>query len=186
MPAARARPWACSRLEVPWLTEGFTSAALDSLAHQFGVFPAQSHRALADCETGIWLLAQRLPRSGRPVLGALLERALSPSLRLWAVGAPPDARGLLRARGYRWMPAARDGIARSWWVEVAPEMGESERAWLSRNVYGAGAHAAIEVRRVDALSRWRADPADCAVEHGIASTQAIAPRGGDIVRDRCR
>ena len=79
VPAARERPWACSRLEVPWITEGFTSAALDSLAYQFGVFPAGSHRALADCETALWLLAQRLPRSGRPVLGALLERALVPS-----------------------------------------------------------------------------------------------------------
>ena len=186
VPAARERPWACSRLEVAWLTEGFTSAALDSLAHHFGVFPARSHRALADCETGLWLLAQHLPRSGRPVLGALLERALSPSLRLWAVGASPDARGLLRARGYRWMPVARAGIARSWWVEVAPEMGKSERAWLVRNVYGAGAPAPIVERRVDALCRWRADPADCAVEHGIASTQAIAPRRGDIVRERCR
>ena len=70
------------------------------------------------------------------------------------------------------MPVARDGIARSWWVEVAPEMGASERAWLIRHVYGAHTPAPIVARRVDALSRWRADPADCAVAHAIASTFA--------------
>ena len=161
MPAARERPWACSRLEVPWEAEGLAGAALHCLACAYGVFALERHRALADCETGLWLLAQRLPRSGRPVLGALLERALAPSVRLWTGGAPPEARGRLRARGYRWMPLAHAGIPRSWWVEVAPEMAESERRWLIRNVYGPGAAAPIVARRVDAHSRWRSDPADC-------------------------
>ena len=186
IPAARERPWACSRLEVPWLAEGCTSAALDALACHYGVFPARSHRALPDCETGLWLLAQRLPRSGRPVLGVLLERALRPSLRLWAVGAPPEARGLLRARGYRWMPVARRGIARSWWVEVAPEMGDSERAWLARHVYGEGAAAPVVARRVDALCRWRADPADCADARTPDAPAALSLRRAAVVRGRGR
>ena len=184
VPGARERPWACSRLEVPWLAEGCTSAALDALAWHYGAFPTRSHRALPDCETGLWLLAQRLPRSGRPVLAALLGRALSPTLRLWAVGAPPEARGRLRARGYRWMPVARGAIARAWWVEVAPEMGESERAWLIQHVYGASARAPIVARRVDASCRWRSDPADCADAHVIDATAAIAPRRSDIVGGR--
>ena len=186
VPAARERRWACSRLEVPWLAEGFTIAALDSLTHHYGVFPARSHRALADCETGLWLLAQRLPRSDRAVLGVLLERALKSSLRLWAVGAPPEARGLLRARGYRWMPAPRCGIARSWWVDLAPEMGEAERAWLARHVYGEGVPAPVVARRVDAHCRWRADPADCADARTPDSPASRAPRRRAVVRGRGR
>lgn len=162
VPAARERAWAFSRLEVPWYAEGCPSTTLDGLASHYGVYAPERHRALPDCETGLWLVAQRLPRSHRPVLAALLERVRTPTLRLWAVGAPPEARGVLRARGYRWMPVARAAIARSWWREVAPEMEACERAWLTDNVYGPGAPAPIVRRRVDALSRWRADPADCA------------------------
>ena len=168
---ARERPWACSRLEAPWYAEGCPSTTLECLAYHYGVYPAERHRALADCETGLWLLAQRLPRSDRPVLGAVLARALSPSLRVWAVGAPPEARERFRARGYRWMPAPRGDLPRAWWTDLDPEMLECERAWLAQAVYGSvpGVSRAgrpgpgtLAVRRISARTRWRADPADCA------------------------
>ena len=77
---------------------------------------------------------------------------------------------MLRARGYRWMPEARNGIARSWWTEVEPGMVESERAWLNAEVYEAFRPAyltgpaafELELRRVTARERWRSDPAACA------------------------
>ena len=59
-------------------------------------------------------LAQRLPVSGDTVLAAMRRRALTPTVRLWAIRAPFESKELLRARGYRWMPEMRDGIERSW------------------------------------------------------------------------
>ena len=57
LPAARARPWACTRAEVPWTAEGFASQALHCLLCAYGVYARDRHRALADCEAGVWLLA---------------------------------------------------------------------------------------------------------------------------------
>ena len=71
LPDARARPWACTRAEVPWTAEGFASQALHCLLCAYGVYARDRHRALADCEAGVWLLAQRLPVSGEPVLARL-------------------------------------------------------------------------------------------------------------------
>ena len=161
MPAARARPWACSRAEVPWTEEGFASQALHCLLCAHGVFARDRHGALADCEAGVWLLAQRLPVSGDTVLAALRRSALRPTTRLWAVRAPFEARDTLRARGYRWMPEMRNGIARAWWTDVEPEALETELAWLRESVY-RGYWACLPVggiptREVSAFERWRAD-----------------------------
>ena len=164
VPAARARPWACTRVEVPWTREGFASEALHCLLCAYGVYARERHRALADCEAGVWLLAQRLPVSGEPVLAALRRRALAPTIRLWAVRAPRTEKETLRARGYRWMPHARCGIGRSWWTEVDPDELESEVAWLRETVYGAWwpylPSGGLPHRPVSAFERWREDPVD--------------------------
>ena len=166
LPAARARPWACSRAEVPWTEEGFASQALHCLLCACGAFARDRHRALADCEAGVWLLAQRLPVSGGTVLAALRRSALRPTTRLWAVRAPFEAKEALRARGYRWMPQMRNGIVRAWWTDVEPAALENELAWLRERVY-RGDRAClpvggIPIREVSAFERWRADPADLA------------------------
>ena len=166
VPTARARPWACSRAEVPWTEEGFASQALHCLLCAYGVFGRDRHRALADCEAGVWLLAQRLPVSGATVLAALRRSALAPTTRLWAVRAPFEAKEALRARGYRWMPEMRNGIERAWWTDVEPAALENELAWLRESVY-RGFWACLPVggiptREVSAFERWRADPADLA------------------------
>ena len=135
LPAARARPWACTRAEVPWTAEGFASQALHCLLCAYGVFARDRHRALADCEAGVWLLAQRLPVSGDSVLAAMRRRALTATVRLWAIRAPFESKELLRARGYRWMPEMRDGIERSWWTDVEPDEVESELEWLREAVH---------------------------------------------------
>ena len=121
LPVARARPWACTRAEVPWVAEGFASQALHCLLCGYGVFARDRHRALADCEAGVWLLAQRLPVSGELVLAAMRRRALTPTVRPWAIRSPFESKEALRARGYRWMPEMRDGI---------------ELVWLREMVYG--------------------------------------------------
>ena len=71
------RAWACTRAEVPWIGEGFASQPLHCLLYAYGVFARDRHRALADCEAGVWLLEQPLPVSGRSVLAAMRRRALT-------------------------------------------------------------------------------------------------------------
>ena len=166
LPASRARPWACTRAEVPWIAEGFASQALHCLLCAYGVYARDRHRALADCEAGVWLLAQRLLVSGESVLAAMRRRALTPTVRLWAIRAPFASKEALRARGYRWMPEMRDGIERAWWTDVEPDEAESELAWLREAVYGGTwgylPPGGILQRRVTAYERWRADPSDLA------------------------
>ena len=54
------------------------------------------------------------------------RRALTPTVRLWAIRAAFETKEVLRARGYRWMPEMRNGIERSWWTDVEPD--EAERS----------------------------------------------------------
>ena len=162
LPAARALPWGCSLRDVPWTAHGCPSAALHCLACHYGVFARDRHRALADCEVGVWLLAQALPGSNQRVLAALRESAWRETVRLWAVYARIRHKDTLKGRGYRWMPERRDGIERAWWTEVAPESVDAELQWLRETVYAGGLFPPIPRRRVTARERWRADPADVA------------------------
>ncbi len=82
-----AKAWACSMTEVPWREESIEGAKLDYLAYRYGFF-YDAHRATGDCLAGIHLLAQLLPVSGATVLAALLERARSKTMRIWAEGSP--------------------------------------------------------------------------------------------------
>ena len=167
LPPIRAVPWACSMRDVPWTEHRCPSTALHCLACQYGVFARDRHRALADCEVGVWLLAQALPDTDRPVLAALLEHARRETVRLWAARAPFHTKDALRARGYRWMPRASGGIDRAWWTELAPELVGAELEWLRENVY-AGRLPHLPQRRAGALDRWREDPADTACRKAAA------------------
>ena len=129
---------ACSWHEVPWDPAAFPSRALACLLCAYGAFSPDRHRALADCEAGVWLLTQQLPSEDRTVFAALRETAATPTIRPWAAGAPFDAKDELKAKRYRWMPEDRNGIPRSWWTDVAP--------------------ADLPRREVTARDRWRADP----------------------------
>ena len=161
LPAARKKPWACSRAEVPWTAERFASQALHCLLCTYGVFAAERHRALADAEAGVWLLAQTLPVSGETVLAAMRRQALTPSERLFAVRAPFESKDQLRARRYRWMPEMREAIERCWWLELAPEQLDAELEWLSETVYRGAMYFPLPRRRVTAFERWRPDPTGC-------------------------
>ena len=78
--------------EPPWREERFEGLKLAYLASQSGV-SYDKHRALHDCHATLHLLGRPLPASGRTALVHLLERARTPSFRLWAEAA-------LRAQGY--------------------------------------------------------------------------------------
>ena len=94
------------------------------------------------------------------------RRALTPTVRVWAIRAPFESKEVLRARGYRWVPEMRNGIERAWWTDVEPGEEEAELVWLREEVYGGMWHllplGGIPRRRVGAFERWREDPADLA------------------------
>ena len=114
----------------------------------------------------MWLLGRQLPVTGETVLAAMRRRALTPTVRLWAIRAPFESKEALRARGYRWMPEMRNGTERAWWTDVAPEEEQAAHAWIRETVFGgmwrylpAGG---VPRWRVGAFGRWREPPADVA------------------------
>lgn len=132
-PAFIAKPWACTMSDVDWKSEGFEGRRLGELLAAFGLF-FDAHRASDDCEAGVALLAQTLPRSGRRVFETLLATARKPCWRVFAVEAPYDARESLRQRGYRWNAAAEFG-PRSWWVDLDLTRVESELRFLENEIF---------------------------------------------------
>ena len=142
------KPWACTLTSVDWLREGFSAGKLDYLGMQFGWF-YDGHRALADCEACLALLAQTLPKSGNRVMSIVREAALQDDYLVRAVDAPYDLRAKLKQRGYRWRPAdLQDG--KVWWTTTTEP--EAEIAWLRAEVYGR--EAPIPVHPITACERF--------------------------------
>ena len=155
VPAARGRPWACSRLEVPWRAAGAPSDALHCLLCHYGVFASRRHRALADCEAGVWLLGQRLPGTGRGVLAVLVEAAQAETVRLWALGSPLAAKGRAPRAGLPLDAGAAGGdsagvVDRGGAGARRVRAGVARRGGLRRGARAGGAAAGERAR---ALSR---------------------------------
>ena len=127
MPGLVGAAWACSAGDVDWLANGFDGRKLGHLLMQMGLFN-DAHRALADVVSLLHVLAHRCD-DGRTIMGQMLETAATPSLRIEAVGAPFEQRGLLKARGYKWDPRNR-----VWWCEIGEDEQEAETLWLQREV----------------------------------------------------
>lgn len=143
-------PWACSLEQVPWLEEGFEGTKLPYLLMRAGMFH-EAHKADADCHAALALLSLPLPKCGVPAFSKLLEAALAPTFRFWAVGAAFELKGVLKARGYRWNNGDH-GTPRSWYRDV-PESGrEQEAAFLGAHMRFSGVDATIT--EIDAMSRF--------------------------------
>lgn len=144
------KPWACSMTEVDWAMEGYEGTKLAYLAVGAAFF-YERHRATHDCLAAIELLARRQPVSGRPALAQLLEKARTPSWRIWAENSPFDLKDALKARGYRWN--AEGGAApRAWFIDVADDAREAEEAFLKSEIYRG--EVDLLVRRIDAYDRF--------------------------------
>ena len=97
------------------------------------------------------------------VFAALRQQASASTVGMWAVRAPFQAKGRLKARRYRWMPESRGGIPRSRWTGLAPEREAAEIDWPrehDRHPVGARAPLTKEFRQrpnTD-IDRWRRDP----------------------------
>lgn len=149
-PVFANKHWACSLADVPWASAGIGSAKLDYLSMRFGMFH-EAHRAIADCEMLLEILARPLPGTEEPALKVLLETARQPTWRLWALDSPYDLKDRLKARGYRWGDGA-DGNPKCWFRDVPEADLEAEKAYLEAEIYAAP----FEPRcvRITALTRY--------------------------------
>jgi len=144
------KPWACSMSEIDWTGEGFEGTKLAYLAGAAGFF-YERHRAQHDCLAAVELLARRHPGSGRTGLEQLLERARTPTWRIWAENSPFDLKDQLKSRGYRWNGEAVGG-PRAWFIDVTEVAREAEIHFLKTEIYRG--EIDLLVRRIDAYDRF--------------------------------
>lgn len=133
--------WGCSLDQVNWSLEGFGSAKLEFIAFRCGLF-YDAHRALADSHAlSRCLVDCELPSTGAPVLKTLIGMCAQDDYRVFANGAPFEAKDVLKQRGYRW-----DGEKRLWHKTLrgAQSMHE-ELDWLRDAVYSRPARVQVEV-----------------------------------------
>lgn len=129
LPDAAGLPWACSMMEIDWLSHGYDGRKLGHLLNQAGFYHG-GHRASADVDAVIQLLRQT-SGEGRPLFSHLLEASAQPSWIVRAVGAAFAQKDALRRRGYRWNPDIK-----VWWREIPDKDRTAEEWWLASNVYG--------------------------------------------------
>lgn len=142
-------PWACSATDINWKAEGVSSYRLENLLGHFGYFH-DAHRAISDCEALLFILSQPLPVSEGTGFAALLRAARRPAARIFAEGAPFDARHSLKRRGYRWNDG-QNGYPRAWWRDVDPDAVDDELAFLASHE----THPEALVLRMSARDRFR-------------------------------
>jgi len=145
-PAFAGMHFACSLDEIPWDRWNMRSAKLDYLGYRFGLFH-EGHRARADVDMLLALLAQAAPDGEEGLLSLLLASARAPSWRVHAVGLPIENKDFAAARGYRWNDGKFNTL-RAWWIETRDE--KAERNFLA----GIGCRSP-KVFRQTARERYR-------------------------------
>lgn len=131
-PAFAGVPWACTCTQIPWREAGFGGTKLAYLAVDHGFF-FDPHRASADCLALLELLRRPFRDTGSTTLAVLLEAARRPSCRIHAIGAPFEAKALLKARGYRWSDGSQG--PRAWHIEIDEAQLETELRYLREAIY---------------------------------------------------
>jgi len=169
-PAFAGMHFACSLEEIPWDRWNMNSTKLDYIGFRFGLFH-EGHRARADVDMLLALLARTAPDGEEGLLSLLLASARVPSWRVHAVGLPIDHKDHASARGYRWNDG-KFGTPRAWWIETRDE--KSERSFLA----GLGCRNPLVVRQT-ALERYRSLAArvEAAADAGATRTRTGTGRG---------
>ena len=147
----KTKPWACSFKQVPWSTLKVRSAKLDYIAITAGLF-FEAHRALADCEALLHLMA--IPsQEGSTPFSHLLANHQDSQVKIYAVGSPFDSKDKLRERRYAWNPEGQGRYSKCWSKKIRKAEVQDEMAWLSANVYGRSA-INLPVEEVSPLNRY--------------------------------
>ena len=69
----------------------------------------------------------------------LIEKSTIPYYKISALGSPFETKDILKARNYLW-----DSKNKYWWTRVVFSEVESEKKWLSENIYSGYFQGMVE------------------------------------------
>lgn len=134
--------FACSGVDVNWLSFGSRLTNLEFLAYKVGRVFFEGRRTLSMAELLVHILAVEVPDMGTP-MAELLGNSRSMFYRVWAEGASAEAAPLLKAAGYELCTNAMPfDLKRTWFREVPNYQAELE--WLSENILPAGTQVSVD------------------------------------------
>ncbi len=121
--------WGCSFRQIDWEKKGYTSQKLEVLSIYHGFFN-DSHRALSDSDSLVYLLSLKNQESNNPYLLELLNQARKTMVNVIASHSPFDSKDHLKNRNYRW-----DAPNRHWYKVIEKDELPEELKWLEEVVY---------------------------------------------------
>ena len=148
LPESKEKLWACSINDIDWMLRGFKNVKQELLCIWHG-FYYDSHRAMNDVDALIHLLTHDIYSDNKPVL-ELVENSIIPYYKILAIGSPFETKDILKARNYFW-----DSIKKYWWTKTDFSEIESEKKWLSENVYNGYFQGRVEeITIIDKYKDW--------------------------------
>ena len=114
----------CSIEDVNWKEKNYAYKSLSYLVQQFGFFHKE-HRALSDCEAGIFILSQTFYGGNESVLANLLGNARKNcnQVRIIVNGLPPSENDYLKTKGFKW----------DWYYRVSTKKMGAWAIYLNKN-----------------------------------------------------
>ena len=129
--------WACSMNDIDWMERGFNSNKQELLCIWHG-FYYESHRAMNDVDALIHLITHDFYSDKKPVL-ELISNSVIPYYKIAALKSPFETKNQLKAHDYYW-----DSVNKYWWKRINLDDIETEREWLTENVYDGHFLGAVE------------------------------------------
>ena len=128
LPLSKDKIWACSVADIDWLGRGFVKGSLELLSIWHG-FYYESHRAMNDVDAVIHLLTHPSYKEKKPA-SELIKNAKIPYYEVIALNSPFETKDILRTHEYKW-----NSESKYWWKRVKKDDIDTERDWLTENVY---------------------------------------------------
>tara|TARA_B100000953_G_scaffold294273_1_gene283877 strand:+ start:321 stop:1217 length:897 start_codon:yes stop_codon:yes gene_type:complete len=149
LPLSKNKIWACSINDIDWDKRGFKALKQELLCIWHG-FYYDSHRAMIDVDALIHLLTHSSYVDNKPIV-ELIQNAKKPVCRVEATFAKFKYKNLLKKRQYRWYNADNGNRDDNAWYKLINHADiESEREWLTENVYNGNFQGRfIEVTVID-------------------------------------
>jgi DNA polymerase-3 subunit epsilon len=123
--------------DMDWIARGFSNFKQELLCIWHG-FYYDSHRAMNDVDALIHLLTHDVYSKNKP-LCELIENSMIPYYKISALKSPFETKDKLKARNYNW-----DSKRKCWWKKISPEEVDSEKDWLSVEIYSGIFRGRIE------------------------------------------
>lgn len=140
-------PWACSYKQIDWKRRGSIGSKLGNILMTTRGMFYDAHRAADDALVGIDILTHSFNTNDGPytALAELLETTREGVYRVYAHGAPFEAKGRLKARGFFW-------TGEKPWKRDFTDRGEAAREllWLAESKISMQA----QIKRINARHRY--------------------------------